>query len=391
MSKPLRLVLCLLFCLPVLAWGQQPAEPASPVLVPRPAPKPVNPGAAEGSIKLDVVVTDAAGKPVSGLEAKDFTLLDDKKDLKAVSFQAFGGTNAKPAPPTEVILLFDYVNDDIRNITAEQREVQEFLQENGGHLAQPISIFVLRDTGLQALNSPSADGNVVAAVVNKIGTSLKVNTNATGANGDVDKYNKSIHALSAIAAYEKKSPGRKLLLWIGPGWPLLDSPHFQNTNDTLKHFFKSIVEFSANLRESRINVYSVGIGQFHVQSAASDSDKSSGAKSNMGKGAVFVETSDFFNPLAYQDYLKGVKEFSRAHAANLSVKVLAIQSGGRVLGLDNGLKSQIDICVQDAAAFYTLSFDPPHAGKPNEYHDLKVQIDKPGLTAHTSTGYYNEP
>jgi hypothetical protein len=75
----------------------------------------------------------------------------------------------------------------------------------------------------------------------------------------------------------------------------------------------------------------------------------------------------------------------------LSVKVLAIQSGGRVLGLDNGLKSQIDICVQDAAAFYTLSFDPPHAGKPNEYHDLKVQIDKPGLTAHTSTGYYNEP
>jgi len=27
----------------------------------------------------------------------------------------------------------------------------------------------------------------------------------------------------------------------------------------------------------------------------------------------------------------------------------------------------------------------------HEYHDLKLQIDKPGLTAHTSRGYYNQP
>jgi len=32
------------------------------------------------------------------------------------------------------------------------------------------------------------------------------------------------------------------------------------------------------------------------------------------------------------------------------VKVLALHNGGRALGLDNGLKSQIDTCVQDATA-----------------------------------------
>jgi hypothetical protein len=73
------------------------------------------------------------------------------------------------------------------------------------------------------------------------------------------------------------------------------------------------------------------------------------------------------------------------------VKVLATQTGGRILGPDNGLKAQIDKCAQDATAFYTLSFDPSHADHPDEYHDLKVQIGKPGLTAHTSTGYYNQP
>jgi len=39
------------------------------------------------------------------------------------------------------------------------------------------------------------------------------------------------------------------------------------TTDTMKQFFKSIVELSTDLREARVNVYSVGIGQFHVQFA----------------------------------------------------------------------------------------------------------------------------
>jgi VWFA-related protein len=391
MSRSFRVVLSFLLCLPVLAWGQQTAAPASSAQAANPAPKPADSAVPEGRIRLDVVVTDKAGKPVTDLESKDFKLLDNNSPLETVSFQAFGGTNAKPDQPTEVILLFDYVNDDFKTLTDERREVEGFLQENGGHLAQPVSIFLLRDAGLQALRPPSTDGNELAAAVGKMATSLAINTNATGANGDIEKYNESIHAISSVAAYEKKRPGRKLLLWIGPGWPLLNSPHFQVTTDTMKQFFKSIVELSTDLREARVNVYSVGIGQFHVQFAGGGGQPDSNKKPTSGGSATFVETSDDTNPLDYLSYLKEVKQFSQAKGADLSVKVLALHNGGRALGLDNGLKSQIDTCVQDATAFYTLSFDAPRAGQPNEYHDLKVQIDKPGLTAHTSTGYYNQP
>jgi hypothetical protein len=41
--------------------------------------------------------------------------------------------------------------------------------------------------------------------------------------------------------------------------------------------------------------------------------------------------------------------------------------------------------------FYTISFDPPTAAHPDEYHDLKVQIGAPGLSARTNTGYYDQP
>jgi hypothetical protein len=51
----------------------------------------------------------------------------------------------------------------------------------------------------------------------------------------------------------------------------------------------------------------------------------------------------------------------------------------------------MDACAQDAKGFYTISFDPPKADHANEYHDLKVEIGKPGLTARTNTGYYNQP
>jgi hypothetical protein len=38
-----------------------------------------------------------------------------------------------------------------------------------------------------------------------------------------------------------------------------------------------------------------------------------------------------------------------------------------------------------------VSFDPPHAAQPDEYHDLKLQIGAIGLSARTNTGYYNQP
>jgi hypothetical protein len=62
-------------------------------------------------IHLDVVVTDAAGKPISGLHEPDFKLLDDGRERSVSSFAAFDGLNAKADPPVEMILIIDCVNN----------------------------------------------------------------------------------------------------------------------------------------------------------------------------------------------------------------------------------------------------------------------------------------
>jgi hypothetical protein len=141
---------------------------------------------------------------------------------------------------------------------------------------------------------------------------------------------------------------------------MLDSSRFQSSSSKgQEQLFNSIVELSTSLREANIALYSISMGQ-------------------AGSGTFL-----------YEDFLKGVKSAQKASPSNLGLKVLAVQSGGRVLPPSNDLASEIDSCIQDANAFYTISFDPPRADKRNEYHDLKVVVDKPGLKALTNTGYYN--
>jgi hypothetical protein len=53
--------------------------------------RPQTAGVPEGQIKIDVLVTDAAGRPVAGLEQKDFTLFDNKKPRPIVSFRGVDG------------------------------------------------------------------------------------------------------------------------------------------------------------------------------------------------------------------------------------------------------------------------------------------------------------
>jgi len=363
----------------MLAHGQQNAEPSAkantpepqdPVLVPRPVPKAASsrPRMPEGRIKLDVVVSDSAGKPVTGLEPLDLKLMDNGQPGKIVSFRAFGGDAAKPDPPVEVILVIDTANLPFDQVAFTKQEITRFLGRNGGHLAQPVSIFEMTDAGIRVRPRPSTDGNVLVSVVQQIRGSIRTIDGAMGGEGLLERFQRSAHQMENIAENEALKPGRKLLIWVGPGWPMLTQTElgYYSAKDQ-QRLFDGIVELSTKLREARMAVYSVA-------------PASAGAG---GSGSTYV--------FAYQDYLKGVKSPKQAASGDLALKVLAVQSGGRVLGPDNDLAAQIDNCIGDANVFYRISFDPPHADHADEYHDLKVVVDKPGMTARTNTGYYNQP
>jgi len=354
-------------------WAQQSPTPAQPlpqdpVLTHRPPSKATATAGAispEGRIHLDVMVDDASGKPVPGLGPQDFILLDNDQPKKILSFRSYDGVNVKASPPVEVILVVDTANLPFGQVAFTRQEITKFLRQNDGHLAEPTSIFVVSEKGLRVQPRPSVDGNALVTVVDQIEGSVHGINAAMGAAGDLQRFQLSVRQLATIAENEAMKPGRKLLIWVGAGWPMVEGDNFLFSDKDRRNYFNTIVELSTKLREARITLYSV-----------------SPAESTAGNE---------IHTIRYRDFLKGVPSARKADTGNLALKVLALQSGGRILGPENDISGKINNCVVDANAFYRLSFNPSSAEHADEYHDLKVQVGQTGLTARTSTGYYNEP
>lgn len=319
-----------------------------------------------GLIKLDVIATDANGKTVAGLEPKDFTLLDNGQPRRILSVQAFDSITARPEPPVEVILVIDTLDIKTDLISNERNSVEAFLRKDGGHLAQPVSIFTLTESGLWQVAEASSDGNALAAQVahnheSALIRSFRGRSATSPSLGGYDApFLEGMKALGDIATAERRKPGRKLLLWVGPGWGMGSGAYAEGTGRREQTLY-TICWFSTLLREARIALYSFSVGETDPRSQF------------------------------YVGYLPGVESAQNASYMNVYRKVLAVQSGGRVLDRSYDLVREIESCVREAGVFYTLSFDPPHADHPDEYHALKVQIGKPGLTARTNTGYYDQP
>ena len=142
-----------------------------------------------------------SGKPVAGLEQRDFTLLDNKQPQKIVSFQAVAGGAATADQPVEVILLVDTVNTEFTNVAIARKEIEKFLRRNGGALAQPVSLLFFSDSGATGTTS-SRDGNAVIADLNQKQLGLRTIGRAQGLYGGLERMQLSLSMLQKFADYE---------------------------------------------------------------------------------------------------------------------------------------------------------------------------------------------
>jgi len=316
-------------------------------------------GTANHSIALDVVVTDKSGQVIPGLQQQDFTLLDDKQPQKITSFHAVEGVNTTD-DPAEVIFVVDEVNAGFQNVAFEQQEMEKFLGRNGGKLARPASIVFFTDSGATR-SKPTQDGNVLIAILNQNKGALRSLTRSQGFYGGVEQFQLSLRILGQLADSEATRPGRKLIVWISPGWPLLSGRGVELSSKNQQGFFASIVALSDELREARIVLYNVDPAGSAIRSHL------------------------------YKDFYKGTGSAKQVQIGNLGLQVLAYQSGGLVLDSTSDIAGEIATCVADANASYVVSFDEAVADGPNDYHGLAIKIDKPGLAARTRAGYYAQP
>ncbi len=354
------------FCLSLSALAQTAPPAQTPVSSQASASAPSPQAASENHrIWLDVVVTNKGHNAIAGLQEQDFTLLDDGQPRKITSFRATDAVSRATDPVLQVIFLIDAVNTGVQAVGFGKTQLAKFLRQEDGRLSAPTSLVMFTDKSAQFLSPPTRDGKALADSLDSSQSSLRALGRSAGVYGAEEQRMLSLQALDGLAHYEAKQPGRKLVIWMSPGWATLSGPRVMVSEKNEQWLFRSIVALSQELRESRITLYSID--------------------------PLGMNDAGQFRTFYYEAFLKGVPSYQKAQNGNLALQVLAAQSGGRVLNISNDIVKQITSCLEDAPAFYTLSFDSPPADHPDEYHDLEVKIGKPGLKSRTRTGYYAQP
>ena len=327
-----------------LAAPAQPAQPATPSSQP---------------MHLDVVVETKSGQPVTNLAQKDFTLFDNKSARPITSFKILRSTDG----PVSVIVLLDAVNTPYQMVAYARGGTEDFLKSNEGKLANPTSIAVLTDQGVQIDDSFSTDGNALRDALARRQIGLREINRSSEWSGS-DRLQICIKALHQLVTFAASLPGRKVVLWISPGWPLESGPRVYLDSRQEQQIFNEVVNLSTQLRQNRLTLYN--INPVGVQES--------------------LLRADF-----YQAFLKGISKPDQAELGDLAIQVLAFQSGGLAIESNSDVAGMIQRCLLDAKSWYEIGFDPLPADKRNEYHHLEIRVDQPGLVARTRDGYYANP
>jgi VWFA-related protein len=345
------------------------------------AQQPVGAGNGSGrQVELDVVVTDKSGKPVGGLQEQDFTVLDSGKPSKILSFQALStpvstaaaanagpnvGPNVDLGANGEIIIVIDEVNTPYEKAWFARQGVKKFLTQNNGELAHPVSLAIFSDSGLQVQTAPSMDGKAMAAALGDQKQGLRsIGVAGTGEYGAEDRVRLSLDALDSLAAQEKTKPGKKVVIWVSPGWPLLSGMRTL-TQGQMQHIFDTVARTSAELRDARMTLYSVD-----------------------PLSAAGVET-DRYN--YYQNFTKGLTKPANAEVGDLGLQVLAVQTGGQAIYGGTPIESSLDKCAADLNASYVLTIEAAPAEKGSEFRPVEVKMATAGLKVRTRNGYYTQP
>ncbi len=265
----------------------------------------------------------------------------------------------------EIVLLVDEVNTNFTSVSFERAQIEKFLRRDNGELPRPVSLAVLTDAGLAMGGGSTQDGNALATALSQNKAGLRSITRSQGVYGADDRVGLSLNALHQLADYEAPRPGRKIVMWISPGWPLLTGPRIDLTSKDQQRLFSQIVAVSDGLRRARVTLYSID--------------------------PLGTADSGGLRTTYYEGFLKGVKKARQVQMGDLGLQVIATQTGGRVLISNNDVTGEIASVVGDANTFYVLTFDGLPGDGPDEFHSLEIKLDKPGLKALTRTGYYAQP
>jgi VWFA-related protein len=347
-------------------------------------------------VQVEVIAKDKKGRPVTGLEAKDFSLRENGRMEKISVFSAesrdseeakLGAESAEgqsapnhgrvfsnnhPANAAPVVILLDWLNTPRENQPAMKRALLASLQHSSQQV--PVALLILKDD-LELVSDFTTNTALLGDSLEKpstsrsegFGPSITAPKTSSERFNDVilraaihefnrqsgDRVNRTMAALSVIRSQLGRMRGRKSLIWLGAGltvapneWP----------------FVRSVID---DLNDADVAVYTVD---------------ARGVLLGYGTSAD-IDEQDMLGPWAE----------AQAETRGDILDVMARNTGGVPYRNTNALDGAITRALEDNRTVYTLGYYPQRddwQGKPIR---IEVKVARPGVSLRYRSVYPATP
>ena len=354
-------------------------------------------------VVVDVVVRDSDGRPVQGLAEKDFSVTEDGRPQRVLSFDVHrfdSGSIAIPAnapalPPNVYvnvpkqpekgplfILLLDMANtEDVTDQLIARQQALKFIgnKPEGTRFA----IFLHYD-GLRLIQGFTDDKNVLYSVLdpkNPKSGLPKAFLMASNFHRGSDPTVAMISALTHVADFAEGIPGRKNLIWMSAQFPI---SVYAAEGDPHDRQLDVRMEFDALMR-AQIAVYPLNVrgvvtnpegrltgtgphtgvgGESAGSSAGAAGAAAAGAPS--GSGPASATASPITRSI-------GPNVGDSSYLQDRMSDDIASATGGRAIHGDNGLAEALQEMVVDGSNYYTLTYSPTNPNYDGKLRGIKVE------------------
>jgi VWFA-related protein len=299
-------------------------------------------------VVVDVMVRDVNGKPVRGLTAGDFSITEDKRPQRVLSFDVYDfdkasiarAPKAPPLPPNVFenvpaapergplyVMLLDLVNTALDDQMTSRAQVLKFIRSKPA--GTRFAVFVTSDK-LYLAQGFTDDKDLLYAAVNAKKPKAHVpRVFLMGRNSGANNAYSATDMLTHIGEYLDGIPGRKNLIWLAGTFPLSSSP--EEGNSPLSDIIKA--EMNA-LAQADVAVFPVEL---------------TGVDPNPAVGSV--------------------------NASQGSAENIAAATGGLAFYNTNDVVEAMTTATEAGGNYYTLTYSPP-SQEDEKCHKISVKLDK---------------
>ena len=387
-------------------------------------------------VQVTIVAQDSQGHPVNDLQRQDFVLFDSGQRREIKVFTVDRGDRgphaeppAMPANPLDrvftntaperagasgvTVILLDSLNTAWTDQARAIRSVIRFLSQL--HPDDHIAVYSIGQTGFRVLHDfttdasdlvarlGSWDGEIPPANARDMGDQLASVLGGTGrgaplnprtvpaARVNAGQSPSTLQALEMLADRLEGIPGRKNVIWISNGFPVVEWGNLaqaaissskpilyhsldpRNNSNTVTDTIGDALQFSQPFDRVMYLLNGANVAIYPIEAR--------GPQSYMpGIGGA---------PVAPDRTLLGTTlESVGDQADQQAMQKIAQRTGGRAFTLTNDLAGAMRTAIDDSRVTYTLGFYPESTVQSGKFHPITIKLaERRGITLRYRHGY----